>query len=153
MAEGVRLYVGTQHGLSVWRSRDGGWEEINRIFPDGVFDSVAGCRQRPERVFTTVGQDGLYRTVDGGLHWSRVLEGEVRAVAVSPHDDDVIYAGTEPVHLYRSEDGGDTWQELTGLLATSATSSSTRTTRRSSTSAWSTAAWSAARTAARPGRT
>lgn len=29
----------------------------------------------------------------------------------------VVYAGTEPSALYRSEDGGATWQELAGLLA------------------------------------
>ena len=40
MAEGVRLYVGTQHGLSVWRARNGGWEEVSREFPDGVFDAI-----------------------------------------------------------------------------------------------------------------
>jgi hypothetical protein len=29
----------------------------------------------------------------------------------------VLYAGSEPAHLYRSVDYGETWQELTGLLA------------------------------------
>jgi photosystem II stability/assembly factor-like uncharacterized protein len=117
MAEGVRLYAGTQHGLCVWRSRNGGWDEVSREFPHNVFDAIAGCRQRPERVYTTVNQDGLYRTDDGGSHWTRVLEGEVRAVAVDPSDERVVYAGTEPVRLYRSEDGGDTWEELAALPA------------------------------------
>src|SRR5207248_1272778 len=66
---------------------------------------------------TTVNQDGLYRTDDGGRHWTRLLEGEVRAVAVDPSDERVVYAGTEPVRLYRSEDGGDSWEELTALPA------------------------------------
>ena len=59
---------------------------------------------------------GLYRTNDAGKNWRRVLEGDVRTVAVDPSDDHVVYAGTEPVHLYRSEDRGDSWEELGSLL-------------------------------------
>ncbi len=118
MGEGVRLYAGTQHGLFVWRASNGGWDEVFSGFaPGGVFDSIAGCRGRPEVVFTTVGRDGVYRTRDAGQHWSRVIEGEFRAVAVDPTDDRVVYAGSEPVHLYRSEDYGDTWEELPSLPA------------------------------------
>ncbi len=120
MAEGVRLYAGTQHGLFVWRSQNGGWDEVFRGFERNVFDSIAGSRQHPERVFTTVAFDGVYRTTDGGKTWTRVFsmpDGDVRAVAVDPTDDRVVYAGTEPIHLYRSEDGGDTWEELSALPA------------------------------------
>ncbi len=115
MAENVRLYAGTQHGLVVWRQRSGGWEQVGHEFKDGCFDTITGCRQRPERVYAAVAWDGLYRTDDGGATWKRLLEGEVRAITVDPSNENVVYAGTEPVHLYRSEDGGDSWEELTGL--------------------------------------
>jgi photosystem II stability/assembly factor-like uncharacterized protein len=116
MAEGVRLYAGTQHGLFVWRARDGGWEETAREFPDHIVDVLAGDRRRPERVYAAVTHDALYRTDDAGRHWTRLLAGDVRAVTVDPSDERVVYAGTAPVHLYRSEDGGDTWEELPALL-------------------------------------
>ncbi len=116
MSEGIRLYAGTQHGLRVWCERNGNWEAVASHFPDAIFDTIAGCTERPERVYAAVAWDGVYRTDDAGLHWTRVLEGEVRAISVDPANDSVIYAGTEPVHLYRSEDGGDHWEELTSLL-------------------------------------
>jgi photosystem II stability/assembly factor-like uncharacterized protein len=117
MSEGVRLYAGTQHGLVVWRSRNGGWEEIDRAFADQIVDTAVGCRDRPERAYLGVMNDGLYRTDDAGRHWSRLLEGDIRAITLDPTDERVVYAGTEPVHLYRSEDGGEHWEELAGLLA------------------------------------
>jgi len=39
----------------------------------------------------------------------------VTAVAASPHDPDVVWAGTEPSAVYRSADGGETWAERPGL--------------------------------------
>jgi photosystem II stability/assembly factor-like uncharacterized protein len=115
MAEGVRLYAGTQHGLIVWRSRNNGWEEVGRTFKDGIIDSICGCQKTPERVFVGVTHDGLYRTGDGGKNWAKVFDGDIRAVSVDPTDDKIIYCGIEPVGLFRSEDGGDSWQELASL--------------------------------------
>src|SRR5262249_55021655 len=117
MAEGARLYAGTQEGLFVWGSQNGGWTQLSRAFPDQVVDALAGSRRWPERVYAGVAYDGLYRTDDGGLRWTRVLEGDVRAITVSPGDEAVLYAGTEPVRLYRSEDGGNHWEEFAGLQA------------------------------------
>ena len=73
------------------------------------------CRTTPERVFVGVTHDGLYRTIDGGKSWARVLEGDIGSVTVDPTDDKVIYSGIEPIALYRSEDGGEQWQELYAL--------------------------------------
>jgi hypothetical protein len=36
----------------------------------------------------------------------------VKSLAVSPHDPDVLYAGTKPALVYVSRDGGQSWQEL-----------------------------------------
>lgn len=116
MDNNIRLYAGTQHGLFVWRSTGSGWEETSRGFSDSILDSIAGCRKNPEQVFLGATHDGLYRTRDGGAHWSKVFDGDIRGVAVDPTDDRVVYTGTEPVHLYRSEDGGDSWEELSSLL-------------------------------------
>ena len=115
MSEGVRLYAGTQHGLIIWRSTNGGWEQVARHFEDGIIDSIFGCKQSPERVFVGVTHDGLYRTVDGGKSWTKILDGDIRSVTVDPTNDRIIYSGDEPVALYRSEDGGDHWQELKAL--------------------------------------
>ena len=115
MSEGVRLYAGTQQGLIVWRSTSSGWEEISRAFENGIIDSIAGCKESPEQVFVGVTHDGLYRTRDGGKHWTKVLEGDIRSVTVDPTNDDVIYSGIEPVGLFRSEESGDQWQELRSI--------------------------------------
>jgi photosystem II stability/assembly factor-like uncharacterized protein len=115
MSEGVRLYAGTQHGLMIWRSTGGGWQEVNRTFESGIIDSIFGCKNIPEQVFVGVTHNGLYRTTDGGKRWSKVLAGDIRSVTVDPGDDRVVYSGIEPVGLFRSEDGGDHWQEITSI--------------------------------------
>ena len=117
MSERVTLYAGTQEGLFVIRPKRQGWETVNRAFPNGVVESISGCRGEPQRVYAGVAYDGLYRTDDGGKRWTKILDGDIRATSVDPTDDDVIYTGTEPPRLYRSEDRGDTWQERAALQA------------------------------------
>lgn len=62
-------------------------------------------------------EDGVLRTADGGASWQRSgLDGEhVTALAASPVDRDVVFAGTEPSALWKSEDGGVRWVRAEGL--------------------------------------
>ncbi|HXF83521.1 MAG TPA: hypothetical protein VNN19_12295 [bacterium] len=116
MGEGVRLYAGTHEGMFVFRSGRSGWTPVSQALISGIIDTVSGCTGKPEQVFAGVAHDGVYRTRDGGLHWERVLAGDVRALAVDPTNDEVVYAGMEPVRLFRSEDSGQHWEEVSTLL-------------------------------------
>jgi photosystem II stability/assembly factor-like uncharacterized protein len=76
-----------------------------------------------------VGTDGggLQRSADGELSWTEVLSGPITALAVSPAfgASRTLYAGVKeegaaPGEVYRSADGGDTWQpSSSGILGTS----------------------------------
>jgi len=66
-----------------------------------------------ERVVYMASGAGLFKTADGGLTWSLILEQSqpVRTVAVSPHDPQVVLAGVEQSGVFISGDGGGTWQQ------------------------------------------
>jgi len=115
MTEHVRLYAGTERGLSVWRENASGWEQVGPGIPTEPCRALAGSLERPERVFVGVEHDGIYGTDDAGERWGKLLDHDVWSIAVDPTDERVIYAGTAPVHLYRSEDSGGHWEELSAL--------------------------------------
>ncbi len=67
----------------------------------------------------TIGQ-GVFRSLDGGLNFSRAMDGmfvecHVRALAVHPHDPRVLFLGSEQ-GLYRSDDGADNWRRVDSPL-------------------------------------
>ena len=115
MKDASRFFLGTQKGVRVYRGKDDQWDEVG-LHLSGVADCVEGSKSHPELIFCGILHDGLYRSCDAGAGWARIFEGDVRSVAVDPANDDVVYVGTEPVHLYRSDDRGDHWEELKGLL-------------------------------------
>lgn len=61
--------------------------------------------------------NGVLRSDDCGQTWRPCgMEGHiVKSVAVSPHDADLVYAGTKPAHMFVSRDGGQSWAELEGF--------------------------------------
>ena len=98
-ADPNRLYASQSSGWSgqvIQRSNDGGqtWEPVGNKF---VYDGVPGTHQ----------------WYDGTPHpweFKRVWHLEP-----SLHDPDTIYAGVEDAGMFRSTDGGQNWQELSGL--------------------------------------
>lgn len=127
-------------GDGLWKSTDAGdtWARSGledsqhisriRIHPtnaDVAYAAVMG------HLFDSNEQRGIYRTTDGGKSWQRVLfvSNEVAAVdlVMDPSNPRILYAsfwrvlrtpyslesGGEGSGIYKSTDGGDTWNNLT----------------------------------------
>lgn len=80
----------------------------------------------PSVIFAGFSEGGLFRTINGGSSWEPVFDTQNRlsigSVVIDPFNSNIIYAGTGDPNvsgypfigdgLYRSEDGGETWQYL-----------------------------------------
>jgi photosystem II stability/assembly factor-like uncharacterized protein len=110
-------------GQGVLRSNDDGatWNRIpleQGLEFDAVVRALAVHPTRPEVIFA--GADaGLGRSDDAGTRWTRVdspfNDEQVWAVAIDPNDPDSMFVGTgapSRAALYRTEDGGATWDRL-----------------------------------------
>src|ERR1700746_3054437 len=79
----------------------------------------------PAQVYCGTGRAGLFRSRDSGRNWEPVGPGidhpMVTAVDVGhaeqPDRFGIVYAGTEPSAVFRSDTGGDSWVDLAGLRA------------------------------------
>ena len=105
------------------------WRHIG---PEGNrFSAAAGIVGDPHTYYVGAASGGIYKTTDGGVHWSAVFDDQpvqsIGALAVSPADANIVWAGTGEgkirshvsigAGVYKSEDAGRTWR-LTGLEAT-----------------------------------
>ena len=84
---------------------------------------VAADLRGPTQVYCGTARAGLFRSRDSGRNWEPVGPGidhpMVTAVAVSHAKQaagfGIVYAGTEPSAVFRSDTGGGSWVDLAGL--------------------------------------
>jgi photosystem II stability/assembly factor-like uncharacterized protein len=89
--------------------------------------AVGGSAARPLEYYFGATGGGVWKTTDGGLAWAPVADrflgtSSVGAIAVSPSNPDVVYAGTGESKLrgniiqgdgvYKTIDGGTSWTHL-----------------------------------------
>jgi len=75
---------------------------------------------RNHRVYVGTIGEGVWRSLDNGQTFARAADGmfvecHVRALAVHPRDDRLLYLGSEQ-GLYRSTNGADDWQRVESPL-------------------------------------
>ena len=130
----------TSWGNGVYRSDDGGesWEHLGLEATRHIAEVQVHPRN-PDVVYVAASGDlwnaseerGVYRSFDGGRNWRKVLYVDEDTGAIDlvlNHDNpDIVYAATYQRRrtawgfngggpgsgIYRSMDGGDTWEELT----------------------------------------
>ena len=150
------VYVGTGEdngggfsydGEGVFKTTDGGatWTNVG-LGETRRIGRIAIHPAQPERVFVAAGGDwyhkdvhrGVYRSLDGGASWQKVLyvadDAGAIDIAIDPADPQRLYAAIWQRHsfgtswyiggtqsgIWRSLDGGTTWTRLTVGLPTTA---------------------------------
>lgn len=115
------LLVATVDGVARLRSSDSGstWQP-GGVELRGLHISSILFEPRRGGLFAGVHGEGLYFSPDGGRSWQPRMSGlSVRHVfslsAVERNGNVVLYAGTEPAHLFESLDYGESWTELSAL--------------------------------------
>ncbi len=129
MATGDGIYKSTDGGKT-WRYT--GLKDthvissivVNPDNPDVVFVAALG------HIFGNNSQRGVYRTTDGGKTWKKILyvndSTGAACVAMDPHNPRILFAGMWQAYrrpwifssggpgsgLYRSDDGGNTWKNI-----------------------------------------
>ena len=133
------IYVGTGqpaggdsfYGAGILKSTDGGatWTVIGQeIFAGlGIADIVV-LRNSPNTLLVAAGAQqsnytkkplqqppGIYKTSDGGITWTRVVEScndqgcvSPSALVVDPTDPNIVYVGADGLGVVKSTDGGAT---------------------------------------------
>lgn len=117
-----RLWIG---GRRMWRTENfgNGWVAATATLP-GQVSAIAITPGNPDRIFAGTNSGHIVRsssaTTDGGSAiWTATLprEGFVSSLAIDPSDPNTIwatYAGFGGVHVFRSANGGASWEPRDG---------------------------------------
>lgn len=134
------VYV-TTHIHGVFKSTDGGnsWEQLDDqgtgLPRTGMYDidvdpvdhntlyATALCGELPDYMLppgteNLEGKCGVYKSTDGGEHWTHILEtiSEARGIDIDPTDNNNLYVADMMGGVWVSNDAGQNWRQENGGL-------------------------------------
>ena len=114
-----QLWVATQDGLALFERGNEGWREAQRALR-GQHISAIIFEQTTGTMFAGAFFGSIHASADGGKTWERRDNGmtihDVYSLAAHVVDGKVrVYAGTQPAHLFVSEDLGMHWSDIPSL--------------------------------------
>ena len=128
------FYFGHVNG-GVWKTVDDGhaWSPVFDGQPVASIGAIAVAPSAPDTLYVGTGEstlrdsnsfgNGVYKTTDGGKHWTHLGLEEthhIGRVAVHPKDPNTVfvaaigklYAASPERGVFRTRDGGKTWQKV-----------------------------------------
>lgn len=128
------MYVGAASG-GVWKSENGGtrWDPIFDDNPTQNIGAIAIQQDQPNVLWVGTGEGnprnsmnlgmGLFKSTDAGATWAHMgLEKTktIHRIIVHPNDGNTVFVGTmgdtftptKERGLYRTKDGGESWEQL-----------------------------------------
>src|ERR1700753_537253 len=118
------LFIAIEKALAIVRQQHNSWS-VDLQLVGYQPDCLAIDPLHQERIYCGTSDQGLWQSINAGATWGPISDGisskQVTSVAVSQIDQvnnaGIVYAGTEPSVIYRSENQGKSWQELPALNA------------------------------------
>ena len=130
------FYFGSVNG-GVWETRDAGrtWQPVFDSQPIGSIGALAVSDSNPDLIYAGSGEadmrsdisqgNGMYKSTDAGKSWSHIGlndSQQIGRVLIHPSNPDIVYvaalghpyAANAERGVFRSRDGGKTWQKLLG---------------------------------------
>jgi photosystem II stability/assembly factor-like uncharacterized protein len=119
------LYAWTSLGLYKTTNEGTNWNKLGLNLPVGVdANQIAIAPTNPNRIYVSTGGASVQCSIDGGNIWTKCSNGlyalnwpgsgpdYVTAMAVSPTNELVAYTATWRGLLFKTADGGNTWQAI-----------------------------------------
>jgi photosystem II stability/assembly factor-like uncharacterized protein len=117
------LYLGCELGLFVTNDGASNWSRVESPINGVQVWSIAISPHDPKLIVVGTCPSRLFRTEDGGRTWSesvvnilrecpRIVHTRVTTVMFDPTEPGTVWAGVEIDALFRSKDGGVSWQPL-----------------------------------------
>jgi len=108
-------------GLFRWNDGANTWEALSAGLPDNLeVRAIVADPGNPDVIYAGT-QDGPYRSIDAEDHWQRLdfldRDAVIWSLTIHPTRPHILYAGTAPIALYRSLDGGDSWSRLPAAVS------------------------------------
>ena len=118
-------------GIFSTEDRGGSWNDITGSLPLTTVSACAMDPEDPKRIYVGTNPPALFLTEDGGGSWIELTairqhpnrnvwsaprgNPQLRTIAISPSDSQMIFVGIEVGDLLRSDDGGENWRVLEGV--------------------------------------
>jgi photosystem II stability/assembly factor-like uncharacterized protein len=115
---GTGEYYGSQyHGAGVFKSVDGGktWNQLGETTSSAwTYVNRLAVDPKVATMLLAATSTGIWRTTDGGSHWTRTSTSAAADVVFDPKDGTKAIAGGKGSAAY-STDGGQSWKPATGI--------------------------------------
>lgn len=106
--------------------RELAWQPLGPKFAGGRIESIDAIPGQPDVIYAGVGAGGIWKTINGGLHWRQVFGKEstfaIGDLTIAPSNPEIVWVGTGETHLsgssysgtgvFKSVDGGRTWTNM-----------------------------------------
>lgn len=124
-----QVYAGTDSGLHRWDEADQHWTHMPTPMDDLDIWALAQARDNPAVILAGTHPAGLHRSDDNGASWRKldisfadecIFIGKPRVTRIlfDPAESNTIWVSVEIDGVYRSTDGGESWQRVSdGLVS------------------------------------